>query len=64
MKELTQELFLVHHRVHTPLGNNSSFQHFFHCVDLVGLFLFNFPDLSKATTANYIHEAEIILSDL
>jgi hypothetical protein len=64
VEELTQELLFVHDRMYRALGDYSRFQHFFHGEDLVGLLLFDFPDFSKAATADHIHEAEVILSDL
>jgi hypothetical protein len=64
MKKLGQEFLLVHHTVDTPFGNDPGFEHFFHGIDLVCLFLLYFPDFAETTAADNIHEAEIILSDL
>lgn len=54
--QLTQELLLVHHRVHTSLRDYPRLQHFLHGVQLVCLLLFHSPHLAEAAPANDIHE--------
>ena len=60
--ELTQELLLVHDRVHTALGNHSGLQHLLHSVELLSLLLLYLPDLAKASSADHILESEVGLA--
>ena len=61
MPQLSQELFLIHDRVYTSLRDDSSFVHFFHCVELFFLFLLDFPNFAKASPADDVVEHKMIL---
>lgn len=49
--------------MHTPLGDDSSLEHFFHGVQLFGLLLFDLPDLAESASANNVFERKVGLAD-
>ena len=63
MIQVAQKLLFVHYRVHASFGDHSRFEHFFHRIQFMRLFLFYFPNFAEATTSDYVVEGEIILSN-
>ena len=53
--EICQKCSLVHDRIYRFLINDLRFLHFFHCIDLIWLFTFNFPYFPKASLPDRVH---------
>lgn len=61
MVQLDEEFFFIHNWVDRAFTDDTGFRHLLHGVELFFFTLFNFPDLSKATAADYILEVEVDL---
>ena len=64
MIQRAQELFLVHDGVNTPLRDDSGLEHFLHGECLVSLLLLNLPDLPETSSADDVHECEVVFAHL
>ena len=62
MKQLRQELLLVHDGVHTSLGDDPGFEHFFHRKQFSLLFMRDLPNFTKPTSADDILKLKISLA--
>ena len=62
MKQLRQELLLVHDGVHTPLSDDPGFEHFLHCKQFALLLVCDLPNFSEATSADDVLELEVGLA--
>ena len=61
MVEGAEQPSLAHDTVHGPFRNDSRFEHFFHGVELVALFLLDFPYFSEASFSDHIMKLKVVL---
>ena len=61
--QLSEEFLLVHDRVDTPLGDDATLTHLFHCVQLFLFLLLHFPHLTESASADHIMKLKVVLGN-